>query len=435
MAASLADDAPTTTQSRRRAISASAIGTALEWFDFSVYAALATVIGAQFFDSDNPTHSFLAAVAVFGVGFLFRPLGALFFGHIGDVYGRHRALALTIIIMGVSTLLLAVAPSREAAGILGPIILVLARIGQGFSAGGEFAGGATFIVEYAPAKRRGFYGSIHYMALIFGNLMGAALVAVLFHTLSEEQMSDFGWRIPFVTGVFVAFLGFWMRRRLADTPAFTSEKVERESNPLAVVAKTHKMRVLQGAGLVVGFTIANYAYINMQGFIVTFGDLPSTTVSVMYSASLVVQIALIGAFGALSDRVGRRPVLLAGSVAMAVVVLPAFWLVTSGQAGLAFLGLVLMAVSIGMYAGPFTTAITEMMPVETRYSLISIAYGLAVAIFGGTAGFVVAYLREVTGASVAPAFFCIAAAIVTLVAVLTLRETAPGHDRRAEEEI
>lgn len=435
MTDSTAVETSTLKRNRRRAISASAIGTALEWFDFSVYAALATVIGAQFFDADNPTHSFLAAVAVFGVGFLFRPLGALFFGHIGDVYGRHRALALTIIIMGFSTMLLALAPSREAAGVLGPIILVLARIGQGFSAGGEFAGGAAFIVEYAPAERRGFYGSIHYMALIFGNLVGAALVAVLFHTLSDEQMAEFGWRIPFVTGVFVAGLGFWMRRRLADTPAFTSEKVEREANPLAVVAKIHKMRVLQGAGLVVGFTIANYAYVNMQGFIVTFGDLPSTTVSVMYSASLVVQIALIGAFGALSDRVGRRPVLLAGSVAMAVVVLPAFWLVTSGQAGLAFLGLVLMAVSIGMYAGPFTTAITEMMPVATRYSLISIAYGLAVAIFGGTAGFVVAYLREVTGSTVAPAFFCIAAAVVTLVAVLTLRETAPSRSGPVEEEV
>ncbi|WP_456695582.1 MFS transporter [Aeromicrobium sp. P5_D10] len=420
-------------RTRRRAITASAIGTALEWFDFSVFAALATIIGAQFFASDDPVHSFLSAVAVFGVGFLFRPLGALFFGHIGDVYGRHKALALTIMVMGASTLLLAVSPNRETAGILGPVLLVLARIGQGFSAGGEFAGGAAFIVEYAPPEKRGLFGSIHYMALIFGNLIGAVMVAVLLRVLSEDQMAQFGWRIPFASGLIVAVLGFWMRRKLADTPAFAMESDARETRPLASVARKQKMQILRGAGLVVGFTIANYTYINMQGFVVTFGDLSPIDVSLMYSLSLLVQIPLIGVFGAISDRVGRRPVMLAGIIAIGLSVFPTFALVTSGSVWLGFLGLALMAASIGMYAGPFTAAITEMMPIATRYSSISISYGLAVAIFGGTAGYIVAFLREQTGDTVAPALFCIAAVGVTLGTVLRMRETAPSLSRENQD--
>ncbi|MFI9630635.1 MFS transporter [Streptomyces sp. NPDC052042] len=424
-------------RARRRAIAASAVGTALEWFDFSVYAALATVIGQQFFDVGDPVHSFLAAVAVFGVGFLFRPLGAVFFGHIGDTRGRKPALALTIVVMGASTTLLALAPTSATAGILGPVILVVARIGQGFSAGGEFAGGAAFIIEYAPRRRRGYFGSIHYMALIFGNLVGAALVAVLFRTLSVEQMGQFGWRIPFATGLLVALLGLWMRLKLADTPEFSEARraEPKPGNPLVVVARTQRIRILQGVGLVAGFTIATYTYVNMQGFIVTYGDLDSTDVSLIYSLSLVVQIPLIGVFGALSDRVGRRPVLLAGIIAIALSAFPTLALVSTGNAWFGLLGLTLMAVAIAVYAGPFTAAITEMMPVATRYSALSIAYGLAVAVFGGTAGFVVAYLRDVTGSALAPALFCIAACLVTLGTVLRIGEPSlQGAGQGQEEE-
>jgi MHS family proline/betaine transporter-like MFS transporter len=186
---------------------------------------------------------------------------------------------------------------------------------------------------------------------------------------------------------------------------------------------------------VIGFTIATYTYVNMQGFIVTFGNLSPTDVSLMYSVSLAVQIPLIGLFGAVSDRVGRRPIMLAGIVAVAVSVFPTFALVTSGNVWLGFAGLIVMAVSIGIYAGPFTAAITEMMPITTRYSSISIAYGIAVAIFGGTAGYVVAFLRELTGDTVAPAIFCILAATVTFGTVLRMRETAPGGDRHVDVDV
>lgn len=313
-------------------IAAAAVGTMLEWYDFSVYAALATWIAAAFFPADTPGVSLLSALAVFGVGFLFRPLGAVAFGHIGDRIGRKEALALTIIVMGVSTALLAVAPTHATAGILGPVVLVVARCGQGFSGGGEFAGGASFLIEHAPEGRRGFYGAIHYMALIGGNLVGAGIVAGLSFSLTQAQMETWGWRVPFVIGAVAAFAGLYIRRRLGDTPVMEGAKKQDDipRSPFIEALRSDGRAVLRGMGLVVGFTIMSYTYVNMQSYIVTVSDLSQGTAVALYSLSLLVQLGMIGLFGRLSDRVGRKPVLVAGAALMVVVTYPSFLLISSG---------------------------------------------------------------------------------------------------------
>ncbi|MEU7749349.1 MFS transporter [Nonomuraea sp. NPDC049158] len=415
---------PTATR-KSRVIAAAAVGTMLEWYDFSVYAALATWIAAAFFPTGTPGVSLLSALAVFGVGFLFRPLGAVAFGHIGDRYGRKEALALTIIVMGVSTALLAVAPTHATAGILGPVVLVVARCGQGFSGGGEFAGGASFLIEHAPQGRRGFYGAIHYMALIGGNLVGAGIVAGLSFSLTQAQMETWGWRVPFVIGAVAAFAGVYIRRRLGDTPVMEGAKKQDDipRSPFIEALRSDGRAVLRGIGLVVGFTIMSYTYVNMQSYIVTVSDLSQGAAVALYSLSLIVQLGVIGLFGRLSDRIGRKPVLIAGAALMVVATYPSFLLISSGSTGLILAGLMLMAVAIAVYAGPFTTVITELMSRRTRYTALAVSYGFAVAVFGGTAGFVVAWLRQAMGSSLAPALFGVVAAVITLITALTTRET------------
>ncbi|WP_433420990.1 MFS transporter [Microtetraspora malaysiensis] len=415
---------PTAT-SRTRVVAAGAVGTTLEWYDFSVYAALATWIAAGFFPADNPGVSLLSALAVFGVGFLFRPLGAVVFGHIGDRYGRKEALGLTIIVMGLSTALLAIAPTYAAAGVLGPVVLLVARCGQGFSSGGEFAGGASFLIEHAPEGRRGLYGAIHYMALIGGNLIGAGIVAALSFSLSEEQMQTWGWRVPFVIGTVAAFAGVYIRRRLGDTPVMEGARKQDDiaRSPFAEALRTDGRAVLRGIGLVVGFTVMSYTYVNMQSFIVTVSDLSQGAAVALYSLSLVVQLCLIGLFGRLSDRIGRKPVLIAGATLMVATTYPSFLLISSGSTIVILAGLTLMAVSIAVYAGPFTTVITELMSRRTRFTALAVSYGFAVAVFGGTAGFVVAWLRQELDSVFAPALFGTVAAVITLATTLTTRET------------
>ncbi|MET2828478.1 MFS transporter [Mesorhizobium shangrilense] len=421
------DSASIYRRSRRQplAITSAVIGTTLEWFDYSVYAAVAAWIATEFFPSENSHVSLLSALAVFGVGFFFRPLGALFFGHMGDRKGRKHALAATIILMGASSLLIAVAPNYTSVGLLAPVLLVVARCAQGFSAGGEFAGGAAFLIEGAPEKRRGTYGAIHYMAIIFGNLLGAAIVASLIAVLSGDQMKLWGWRIPFLIGACAALVGLFLRARSTDTPIMQQAIMAGEipDSPISETFRDMWKLVLRGVGLVCGFTIVTYAYVNMQSYIPAVTGLSAGTAQWLYSLSLAVQIPLIGFFGFLSDKVGRKPLMLAGAVLLTVCPIPVFALVATGSTPLVLLALIIVSVSIAVYAGPFTAAITELMPRRTRYTALSVSYGLAAALFGGTAGYVVTWLRFYTASPNAPAIYAAIAAALTLITVISTPET------------
>jgi len=410
---------------RKSAIASAVIGTTLEWFDYSVYAAVAGWIAATFFPSDNPHTSLLSALAVFGVGFFFRPLGALFFGHTGDRKGRKLALSGTIILMGVCSLVIACAPGYAGSGLIGPIVLLAARCGQGFSAGGEFAGGAAFLIEGAPVNRRGIYGAIHYMAIILGNLIGAAMVAGLIAVLDAEQMSAWGWRVPFFVGACAAVAGLFLRSRSNDTPVMERAILAGEiaSNPITETFQSTWRIVVRGVGLVCGFTIVTYAYVNMQSFIPAVTTLSNGTAQWLYAISLAVQIPLIGFFGTLSDRIGRKPLLFTGAALLVLCPIPAFKLIATGSLPLVLLALLMVSISIAVYAGPFTAAITELMPRRTRYTALSVSYGFAAALFGGTAGYVVVWLRFQTGSPIAPAIYASIAAIITLITVFSTPET------------
>lgn len=416
--------APARSSSKARIIAAGLAGTILEWFDFSVYAAVAIYLAPLFFPSENETLSLLSALAVLAVGFLARPLGALFFGRLGDRRGRRDALALSIVLMGVSTLVLGLAPTYTSIGIVGTLVFILARLGQGFSAGGEFGGGAVYLTEWARAGKKGLYGAIFYTGTVAGPVAGSATVAVLSATLSPEDMSTWGWRIPFFIGALAAVVGLLLRSRLADTPEFESAQREGDVSAAPIKESFTKswLPMLRCVGLVVGFTISTHAYLNMQSFIVSTTGLSARDTSVIFTITYAIQVPLIILSGWLSDRVGRKILLAIGSVGLLISVWPMFLLVNQGTVASVFLGLLLVSFFLAVYAGPFTASLAELMPRRTRFSSLSIAYAFTAATFGGTAGYVVAWLKESVG-DFAPALYATIAAAVTFTTVALMRRS------------
>jgi MHS family proline/betaine transporter-like MFS transporter len=411
----------------RRAIVGAAVGNAVEWFDFAVYGYLAATIGALFFPSNNPTASLLASFAVFGAAFFVRPLGGFVFGPMGDRIGRQRTLAFVIILMSVATFAMGLLPTYAAIGIWAPLLLVLLRLLQGFSAGGEFGGASTFLAEYSPDERRGYLVSWIEFSAVGGFLMGSATVLALTTGLGEEAMSSWGWRIPFLLAGPLGLVGLYIRLRLEDTPEFRAlESTGEVSNsPLRETIVQNWKAILQVAGLVIiqnaGFYIVlvympTY-FSNQLGFTNTGSSLSTVL-------TLLAAMALIPLLGALSDRVGRKPVLAASCVGFALLSYPLFLLMQQGNLVAAVLAHVALGVLLAIFLSTTIAALTELFPTRVRYGGFSIGYNISVAIFGGAAPFLATFLISVTGNPLSPAFYLIAGAVATFVTLLTITETS-----------
>jgi MHS family proline/betaine transporter-like MFS transporter len=410
----------------RKAVVAGAIGNFIEWYDFAVYGFFATVLAGLFFPSEDPAASLLATFAVFAVSFFMRPVGALVFGHYGDKIGRRSTLAVAVILMGIATFMIGVLPTYGQIGVLAPILLVVARLLQGLSAGGEWSGSAAFMVEYAPEHRRGLYGSWQQFSIVAGLLVGSAIGGILGSVLSEEALNSYGWRIPFILGILVGVVGLYLRLRLEDTPAFKviEEKAEVESAPIKESFSAHYNESLTAIGFTIAWTVAYYILLTYMPTYVarTLGfSLPQALLS--NAIGLAVLMALIPFTGALSDRVGRKPLLIGFSALIAVLTYPLFLLISSGTFLLVVLGQVLFGVIISLFSGPGPAALVEMFPTNVRYSALGISYNLAVAAFGGTAPFIATYLISRTGNNISPGFYLIAAAVITLIVVSRMKET------------
>jgi MHS family proline/betaine transporter-like MFS transporter len=410
----------------KKAVTAGAIGNFVEWYDYSVYGFFATIIASQFFPSEDRVASLLATFAVFAVAFFMRPVGAFVFGHYGDTIGRRNTLAAAIILMGIATLMIGVLPSYGQIGVLAPILLVFARLLQGFSAGGEWSGSAAFMVEYAPENKRGLYGSWQQVSIVAGLLVGSGMGGLLGTVLSEDALNAWGWRIPFILGMVVALVGLYLRLRVEDTPAFRiiEEKEEVTEAPVKESFTAHWRESLTAIGFTVAWTVAYYILLTyMPTYVSETLGIPLTQALLSNAIGLVVLMALIPFTAALSDRIGRKPLLIAFSALIALLTYPLFLLASTQVLAFIVLAQVLFGVIISLFSGPGPAALVEMFPTNVRYSALGVSYNIAVAAFGGTAPFIATYLISRTGSNFSPSFYLIAAAVVTLVVVSTMKET------------
>ena len=415
----------TTRQSSFQAVSAAVIGNVLEWYDFAVYGFMAGIIGKNFFPSGDAVGELLASFAVFGVGFLARPLGGIVIGRIGDTKGRKTALVLTIMLMAAGTVLIGVTPTFATIGIAGPLLILIARLMQGFSAGGEWGGSTAFIVEWADEGQRGFLGSFQQCSVSAGLLLGSGVAALTTTLLAPATMEAWGWRIPFLLGALLGPVGMYMRQNIDETPAYA--KAMRTAAPVPLPGDATPLGMAaQAFGFTVVWTVAFYIFLQyMPTFIKTYAKVSSAAALWSNTIGLVVLVVAIPIMGKLSDRIGRKPLLLACCLCFIVLPYPVFALYLSAPPlGVIIAVQILFGLIIAMFSGAGPAAISEIFPTRVRSTWMTTGYALSVAIFGGFAPYIATWLIARTGSPISPVYYVIAAAIVSTIVIARLKETA-----------
>ncbi len=419
-ASGLAAVRPNAEQSRR-AIYAATIGNVMEWYDFGVFGFLAGSLALNFFPMDDPRAALLNTFLIFGVGLVFRPLGGIVIGRLGDRRGRKPALVLTILMMAVGTVIIGLLPPYSAIGVTAPVLLLLARLLQGFSTGGEWGGATAFMAEWSVEGRRGLYTSFQQMSVAGGTLLGVGVAALLTSLIGSDAINDWGWRVPFLLGGLFGPIGLWLRRQVDETPPYR----EMAAEPGAAQASTcgHAAKAF---GFTVLWTVSFYVFLTyMPTYTRTQLHLTAAQSLWASTASLLALVVLVPLMGALSDRIGRKKLLLASCALCFIVPLPAFYVLTQG---FGFISVVLIQIifcfSISLFSGPGPAAIAEIFPTRGRTTWMSSSYALAVAVFGGFAPFISQWLIDETGSKMAPTAYVMAAAAVSFVTIIRLPETA-----------
>lgn len=404
-----------------RQIAAGTIGNVLEWYDFAVYGYLATFIAANFFPSEDAVAGLLATFAVFAVGFLMRPLGGILIGHIGDRYGRKPALLVSVVGMAVPTVLIGLLPSYATIGFAAPVLLVVLRIVQGLSVGGEYVSSMVFLVESAPAHRRGFYGACCAAGAVSGILLGSAAAAVLLDVYGHAAVEAWAWRLPFLAGVLLAFAGYLLRRHLAEPPR--TEPTGPVRLPVLEAVQGHARVILTLIGLTAFNAVGFYvAFVFLASWLQEADGIRPSVALTMNTLNMVILVGLLVAFGWLSDRVGRLPILAGATAAAVVLAVPLFVLMRDGGLTGAFLGQLGFVVVVGAF-GVQPALMVEAVGARVRVTAIALAFNIGMGVIGGLSPLVATWLIATTGEEIAPAYFIMAAGAVSFLATRFLRET------------
>ena len=406
-----------------RAVVAAVIGNALEWYDFTVFGFLTVVIAQLFFPAGNDHASLLLSTATFGVAFVMRPVGGIVLGLYADRTGRKAALSLVIALMTLGILLLALAPPYSAIGIAAPMIIVLGRMLQGFSAGGEFASATALLIEAAPFSKRGFYGSWQMASQAAALLLGALVGALITRGLSPEALKSWGWRVPFMLGLIIGPIGFYIRRHLADSEVFLLVQKTARRATLGEVFKHHSRDVLCGLGAVIALTVTIYVLISyLPTFAVRQLKLPYAQSFYAVIVGNLLLTLLSPLAGAWSDRIGRKGLSLWSLALTLVIIYPLFaWLAAEPSVSKLILVQALLSITLSGYYGPFGALIAELFPANVRSTGLSLAYNVAVMLFGGFGPFVVTWLIAVTGSPLAPTYYVMGGLALSIVAVACMR--------------
>nr|WP_090344409.1 MFS transporter [Mycolicibacterium malmesburyense]CRL75925.1 sugar phosphate permease [Mycolicibacterium malmesburyense] len=411
----------------RKAIAASAIGNATEWFDYGLYAYGVTYISAAIFPGEGPTATLLALMT-FAVSFLVRPLGGFVWGPLGDRFGRRQVLAVTILLMAGATFCVGLVPSYGAIGLWAPVLMVVLRMIQGFSTGGEYGGAATFMAEYAPARRRGVLGSFLEFGTLAGFSAGALMMLGFSVLLNDDQMNEWGWRLPFLIAAPLGLIGLYLRTRLEETPVFKDlEQEERETNIWAEF-KDLLFRywgpILRLGGLVVALNVVNYTLLSyMPTYLETAIGLSTNMALIVPIIGMLSMMVLLPFAGLTSDRFGRKPLWWISLVGLFVAVVPMFLLMSTGVIG-AVIGFAVLGLLYVPQLATISATFPAMFPTQVRYAGFAIAYNVATALFGGTAPAVNDWLVNATGDNLVPAYYMMGACVVGAIALVKVPETA-----------
>lgn len=415
----------------KRAVLASAMGNATEWYDYGVFTsgAIATSIGTVFFPGEG--NAVLKSLALVAIGFVVRPFGGAFFGPLGDKIGRQKVLAITILLMSGCTFLVGCLPTYAgpyAAGIGAPILILLLRLIQGFSTGGEYGGAATFIAEYAPTKRRGFWGSFLEFGTLTGYVLGNVVVLAVTLSFTASQVESWAWRIPFFVALPLGLVGLYLRTKLEDTPEFRRlEKAGEKSEkaPLRETLTENWRMILNLIGIVLLLNIADYMLLTtMPTYFTDTLKINDNTSTLIIICVEIVQMVLIAPLGALSDRIGRKPLLLTAAIGYIVLSYPSIKLMQSGNLALLIVGFAIVALLLVLMLAVIGSTFPAMFPTRVRYGSFAIGYNVSTSIFGGTCGVIVTALVHGTGNEDWPAFYLMIAAAIALVPIIKIPETA-----------
>ncbi|MHC6176345.1 MFS transporter [Glutamicibacter sp. X7] len=430
---------PTRTQEERRVLAGTLVGTTIEWYDFFIFAQLtATLLTPLFLEplgQSNPGVAQILSFAMIGISFFFRPLGAVVAGHLGDKFGRKRILVLTLILMGVATTLVGLLPTYAQIGVAAPIMLVLLRILQGFSAGGEWGGAALMSVEHAPDHRRGFFGAFPQIGVPIGMILATGLLFILRISMTPEQFTSWGWRIPFLLSVVLIVVGYMIRRAVEESPVFKqlAQRKASEHTPLRDLFRTNAKQVIQAALVFISNNAVGYIVI---AFFISYTtkvlEMPLAPVLLATTIGSVGWLIFTLLGGWLSDKLGRRNTFLIGYGIVFVWIIPTFMLTDTGSLFLYGLSIFILTMGLGLSYGPQSAMYAEMFPAHIRFSGISIGYAIGAILGGAFASTVAQILLEATGMSISIAIYLMVLTVISVAAVIWVGETR-GNNLHVED--
>lgn len=421
------DDSTSKQHNFRRQLAGS-VGNILEWYDFAVYGFLAPAMSPLFFPEDDKLSALINTYGIFAAGYLMRPLGGIVFGHIGDRFGRKRALQLSITMMAIPTVLIGLLPLHSQVGALAAVLLVILRLIQGVTVGGELIGSMSYLVETTKSNRRGLAGSWSVTGAVGGILLGSLVVTIFNAALGSDAMATWGWRLPFLCGSIIFVIGSWLRRSLPESPEFTAAKAAGQDagNPLIQVIREMPLRVLHMSTSILLFATSFYMiFLWLPTYLKEIVKPPIEGAMTINTIAMTLLIVLIPLGGYLSDLFGRKPVMLLATAIFGICIYPAFTIIDQAVWGQVFACQIGFAILIAMIQGPLPTFMVECFPVSNRYTAIGLSYNITLAIFGGTAPMVSTWMIRATGDIASPAIYLAVLSAISVIAMAFLRPMAP----------